>query len=74
VEVLEPHQIRKITGKKYRPAQMRVLNALGIPVKPRPDGSLLVLASAAEKACAGVIATAKVKQDDEDRFKWSASK
>lgn len=35
--------IRRITGKKYRPAQRRALDALKIPYITAADGSPLVL-------------------------------
>lgn len=37
-----PEDLVKLTGKKRHSAQARVLKALGIEFRPRPDGSLVV--------------------------------
>lgn len=37
-----PEKLVALTGKKRYRAQARVLDALGIPYKARPDGSLVV--------------------------------
>lgn len=42
---LTPAELESLTGKQRRSAQLRVLQALGIPARVRPDGSLLVLRS-----------------------------
>jgi hypothetical protein len=39
---LTPEEIEEITQKKRYSAQRRVLRALGLDFKPRPDGSALV--------------------------------
>lgn len=41
--ILSPDQLIELTGKKYASAQARELDYLGIPYKPRTDGSLVVL-------------------------------
>ena len=39
---LTHEEIREITGKDRYSAQIKVLRAMGIESKPRPDGSILV--------------------------------
>ena len=39
---LTPEELRELTGKTRSDAQARVLVALGIAARVRPDGSLLV--------------------------------
>ena len=41
--VLSPDELIELTGKQRRSAQAKVLTALAIPFRVRPDGSLLVL-------------------------------
>lgn len=43
VLTLSPDEIVEITGKRRHAAQLKVLRALEIPFRVRPDGSLLVL-------------------------------
>ena len=53
---LDEAEIVKVTGgKKRHKAQARVLVELGIPFRPRGDGSLAVSRTAAEKALGGVL-------------------
>ena len=40
--ILDDAQLRKVTGKKHRDAQRKVLVAMGIDHIVRPDGSLVV--------------------------------
>lgn len=40
---LEPEHITKLTKKKRRPAQLRVLKGMQIEHKVRPDGSIAIL-------------------------------
>ncbi|VFR32363.1 hypothetical protein BER2_1671 [plant metagenome] len=47
---LTDDEIEEITNRRQRPAQSRVLKALGIRHQTRPDGSLLVYRSAMPKA------------------------
>jgi uncharacterized protein DUF4224 len=46
-------ELIELTGKKQRNAQLRVLVALGIDYKVRPDGEILVLRSLVEAALGG---------------------
>lgn len=40
---LTPEQLASYTGKSRAKAQARVLDAMGVPYRRRPDGSLIVL-------------------------------
>lgn len=40
--ILRPDTLGQLTGKQKSPAQARVLDALGIPYRRRPDGSIVV--------------------------------
>lgn len=40
---LSEEDIQALTNKRHHSAQMRELHRLGIPCKPRSDGSLIVL-------------------------------
>ncbi|MFN8758693.1 MAG: DUF4224 domain-containing protein [Tagaea sp.] len=42
---LDDDELYRLTRKKRRSAQIRVLLALGVPYKQRPDGSLVVFKS-----------------------------
>src|SRR5258708_21131317 len=42
VNLQSPEQLVKLTGKMRYGAQRRVLDALGVPYRVRPDGSLVV--------------------------------
>ena len=67
---LEDDDIEKLTRRVRRAAQRRVLTAMGIEHRPRPDGSLVVLRSHVEKLLDGALANAKitVKNNEPD---WS---
>jgi hypothetical protein len=49
--ILSAEELRGLTGRYQRAAQMRVLDELGVPLKRRPDGSIVVFRAAAERAC-----------------------
>lgn len=53
---LSQDEIARITRKVKPSAQSKVLTALGIPHKPRPDGSLVVSRLAYELVMGGVTA------------------
>jgi hypothetical protein len=40
--ILAANTLIELTGKVKRPAQARVLSALGIPYRRRPDGTIVV--------------------------------
>lgn len=43
MRILDPAEIVRLTGKKTAPAQARVLRALGIDFRQRPDGAIIVV-------------------------------
>ncbi|MFN7341578.1 MAG: DUF4224 domain-containing protein [Opitutia bacterium] len=43
--ILTDQELRDLTRRKRRSAQIRVLIALGVPYRQRPDGSLVVFKS-----------------------------
>lgn len=67
--LLSDDEIAALTKKQRHPAQRKVLNAMGITHKVRPDGSLAVSASHVKRLL-GDVATAKV--DKEQEPDWSA--
>jgi hypothetical protein len=56
--ILSDAELIRMTKKKQPAAQKRVLDALKVPWKPRPDGSIVVWRSAAERAGMGVLEAA----------------
>lgn len=40
---LDPDEVKDLTDKTRRPSQVKVLNAMGIEHKVRPDGSVAIL-------------------------------
>ena len=60
--VLTPDDLVALTAKVRCSAQRRVLEALGIPHKVRPDGSLVVLRVAVEVALGHVGSGAPVRR------------
>ena len=60
--VLTPDELVSLTTEERRSAQRRVLEALGIPHKVRPDGSLVVLRVAVEIALGHVGSPAPVRR------------
>jgi hypothetical protein len=65
--ILDELELRKITGKTYRPAQQRALVEMKIEHIARPDGSLVVARARVEHLL-GVVANAKVATDHEPDF------
>lgn len=64
-------ELIQITGKKHRDAQLRVLVALGIDYKERPDGEILVLRTLVEKALGAKRAAERKRRNEPD---WDALK
>ena len=58
--ILSPDELLELTGKKQHRAQKRVLTALGIESRQRPDTSLVVSRTAVEEML-GVGKSAKVR-------------
>lgn len=67
---LSPDEIKEVTGKTKYSAQQRVLRALGIESKLRPDGSVLVDRVHYEEAVRGVSKARKVEEKTQPR--WDA--
>jgi len=40
--ILDDAQIEQLTQRKRRPAQRRVLDAIGVSYRVRPDGSIVI--------------------------------
>lgn len=59
---LTPDEIKELTGKQRKPAQLRALRFMGIEHKVRPDGALIISRSHIEKVLDGNIAT-KIKPE-----------
>lgn len=58
---LNPEELKEMTGRMQYRAQIRVLRALGIEHKVRPDGSPLVLRAHVETQLGGALPSAKMK-------------
>lgn len=50
---LSADDLHELTGRRRSDAQARVLEHMGIPFVPRPNGTLAVLRSVAEKVLGG---------------------
>lgn len=59
---LTPDEIKELTGKQRKPAQLRALRFMGIEHRVRPDGALIVSRSHIEKVLDGNIAI-KIKAE-----------
>jgi len=56
---LDGPEVIALTNKKVRPAQVRVLRAMGIEHKVRPDGSVAILRAHITKVFGGVTFAAQ---------------
>ena len=43
MRILSPEEIVRLTGKRTKPAQARILRHLGIDFRTRPDGEIIVI-------------------------------
>lgn len=64
--ILTPDELAALTGKVRRDAQVRALRFMGIDHKVRPDGTVAVLRSHAEKVLGGESPSSKVKRTEPD--------
>jgi hypothetical protein len=64
--ILTPEELAALTGKVRRDAQVRALRFMGIDHKVRPDGTVAVLRSHAEKVLGGEQPSGKVKRTEPD--------
>ncbi|MCO6440979.1 MAG: DUF4224 domain-containing protein [Nitrococcus mobilis] len=62
---LTAEEVRQLTGKTRRPAQVRALRLMGIDHRVRPDGSPAVLRSAVET-------TSSTRLDSANEPNWRA--
>jgi hypothetical protein len=67
---LTPEEIKEVTEKTYRPAQIKVLRALGIEPKVRPDGSLVVYRALLDEAMRGEDNNGKSREREKTRPRW----
>lgn len=61
---LEAAEIISLTGRTRKSKQIEALNSMGIPFKIRPNGSIAILRSVAEKELGGK--PARTKQVDHE--------
>lgn len=66
---LTPEQIHSLTNRTQHNAQVRVLRALGVEHKVRPDGSIAVLTAHVEQQFGYKLPSAKLQEFEPD---WSA--
>lgn len=67
--ILTEEEVRALTNRQTRPAQRKMLLALGVNFGIRADASLVVLRSAVEAALGGSGATkARARKKTEPRF------
>ena len=53
--LLSPAEVAELTGRSRRDAQARALRGMGIDHRVRPDGTIAVLRSHAEKVLGGEV-------------------
>jgi hypothetical protein len=68
--LLTPSEISNLTGKKRRPAQIRVLKFMGIEHRLRPDASLIISREHVMKLLDGDSVKRRIKNRVEPN--WSA--
>jgi hypothetical protein len=66
---LSDEEIEQLTEKKRHSTQQKILNALGISHKVRPNGTLVVLRSHVEKLLGGSVAAPAKKEPEPN---WDA--
>lgn len=59
---LTDEEVQSLTNRKVRPSQVKVLKAMGIEHKVRPDGSVAILRNHITKVFDGSIETNKPKK------------
>ena len=69
--LLNSDEVRELTDRIQHSAQARVLRAMGIEHRSRPDGSLAVLRSHAEEVIGG--ASGASKKPKEFKPNWAAA-
>ncbi len=62
--LLTEDELIELTGMQKRAAQCRVLDAIRVPYRVRPNGSIIVLRAAVDLALGGVPAAQAPKQPE----------
>ena len=68
---LTDEELLSLTHLRRPSAQARALKAMGVPYRPRPDGTLLVGRLAAERALAGPAPVDPQRQAAANGLRWS---
>jgi hypothetical protein len=68
---LTDDELLSLTHLRRPSAQARALRAMGVPYRPRPDGTLLVGRLAAERALAGPAPVDPQRQAAANGLRWS---
>lgn len=67
---LTNEEVKELTSKSQRASQTKVLNALGITYKIRPDGSLIVLRAHVERLLGGRESQTKEEREAKQEAAW----
>lgn len=68
---LTDEELLSLTHLRRPSAQARALRAMGMPYRTRPDGTLLVGRTAAERALIGPAPAAPTQQAAANGLRWS---
>ena len=68
---LTDDELQSLTHLRRPSAQARALQAMGVPYRKRPDGTLLVGRSAADRALAGPAPAAPTQQQAVNGLRWT---
>jgi hypothetical protein len=68
---LSDEELQELTKRERAAAQARALDALKVPYKRRPDGSLVVGRLAVENALAGIIQGGKTATPEANGLNWN---
>ena len=64
-------ELQSLTHLRRPSAQARALRAMGVPYRTRPDGTLLVGRTAADRALAGPAPAAPNQQQAANGLRWT---
>lgn len=70
--LLNPEELRDLTGRTRRNSQVESLNYMGIEHRVRPDGRVIVLRAHAERVLGGHADGKKERQRKNFEPDWSA--
>lgn len=68
---LTDEELLSLTHLRRPTAQARALRAMGVPYRTRPDGTLLVGRTAADRALTGPAPAAPTQQAAANGLRWS---